>query len=66
MIHMSVFKYLWTDAVLSACHLINRMPSFVLDGKIYFSCLYLHKSVFSRTPRVLVVRTLFRLISWVG
>jgi len=35
-IHMSVPKYLWSDAVLSACHLINRMPSSVLDKKISF------------------------------
>jgi len=28
MAHMSVLKYLWYDhdAVLSACHLINRIP----------------------------------------
>ena len=36
MIHMSVPKYLWSDVVLSACHLINRMSSFVLDKKIFF------------------------------
>jgi len=52
MIHMSILKYLWSDAVLSACHLINRMPSSVVDDKILFSYLYPTKSVFSMTPRV--------------
>ena len=52
MIHMSVPKYLWSDNVLSACHLINRMLSSVLDGKIHFSYLYPNKSVFSMTLRV--------------
>jgi len=40
------------DAVLSVCHLIDRMPSSVLDGKILFSYLYPTKSVFFMTPRV--------------
>ena len=51
MIHMHVPKYLWDDAVLSACHLINRMSS-VFYGKILFSCLYPGKSIFSAPPRV--------------
>ena len=50
MIHMHVPKYLWADVVLSACHLINRMPSSVLHGKISFSCLYPDKSIFSVPP----------------
>ena len=52
MIHMSVLKYLWSDVVLSAGHLINRIPSFALDGQIPFSFLYSKKSVFSITLRV--------------
>ena len=52
MIHMHVPKYLWADAVLSVCHLINRMPSSVLHGKISFSSLYPHRSVFPITSRV--------------
>jgi len=52
MIHMRVLKYVWSDVVLSACHLINRTPSSILDGKISFSCLYSNKNVFSMTPRV--------------
>ncbi|KAG6422620.1 hypothetical protein SASPL_119199 [Salvia splendens] len=38
--HMHVPKYLWSDAVLTACFLINMMPSSVLHGDIPFSCLY--------------------------
>jgi len=52
MIHIHVPKYLWVDAVLSAYHLINRMPSSILHGKIPFSCLYPGKSIFSVPPRV--------------
>ena len=52
MIHMHVPKYLWANAVLSACHLINRMPSLVLHSKIPFSCLYLDKSIFLVPLRV--------------
>jgi len=44
---MYVLKYLWAHDVLSACHLINRMPFFVLHGKILLLCLYPNKSVFS-------------------
>ena len=44
---MHVLKYLWADAVLSACHLINRIPSSFLHCKNPFSCLYPNKSVYS-------------------
>jgi len=46
MIHMSVLKYLWYDVVLSACHLINRMPSTVLDNisQFFVSILTKHYS----------------------
>jgi len=49
---MNVPKYLWSDVVLSACYLINRMPSSVLDGIIPFSCLYPDKKHFFVIPRV--------------
>jgi len=52
MIHMSVPKYLWSDAVLSACYLINRMFSSVLDERSPFSYLYANKKSFFMTPRV--------------
>ena len=35
MIHMNVPKYLWSDAVLSACHLFNRLPSSVLRKRFH-------------------------------
>ena len=53
MIHMHVPKYLWADAVLSAYHLINRMTSSVLHGKIHFLCLYPDNSIFLVPPRVI-------------
>jgi len=49
MIYMHVLKIWWFDAVLSACHLINRMPLSVLHDKVSFSYLYPNKSVFSIT-----------------
>ena len=47
--YMRAPKYLWSDTVLSTFHLINRMPSSVLDGKISSYCLYPNKSAFSMT-----------------
>ena len=52
MIHMSISKYIWPDAVLSACHVINRMPSFDLDKISLFSCLFPNKPSFFMTSRV--------------
>ena len=49
---MHVPKYLLFNVVLSTCYLINRMLSSVLHGKVLFSCLYPHKSVFFITLRV--------------
>jgi len=39
MIYMHVSKILWSDAVLSVCHLINRIPSSVLRSKVIFMSL---------------------------
>jgi len=38
---------------LSACYLINRMPSSVLNKRSLITCLYANKTTFSMTPRVL-------------
>lgn len=37
---MKVSKVFWADAVSTACFLINRMPSSVLQGEISFSVMY--------------------------
>jgi hypothetical protein len=38
--YMHVPKHFWSDIVLTACYLINRMPSSVLDGASPHSPLY--------------------------
>jgi hypothetical protein len=40
LLHMHVLKHFWSEAILSACYLINRMPSSVLDGASPYSLLY--------------------------
>ncbi|KAK4390759.1 Retrovirus-related Pol polyprotein from transposon RE2 [Sesamum angolense] len=40
------------DAVLTACYLINRMPSTVLHGDTPYSCLFPDKPLFGIAPRV--------------
>ncbi|KAG6385467.1 hypothetical protein SASPL_154302 [Salvia splendens] len=52
MSHMHVPKYLWSDAVLTACFLINRMPSSVLHRDIPFSCLHPDKPLYHIPPRI--------------
>jgi len=49
---MQVPKHFWGDVVLTACHLINRMPSNILNHKSLFSLLYPTCSLFPLTPRV--------------
>ena len=46
MIYMRVSKSLWSDVVLSTCHLINRMHSYVLHDKVLFSSFILTKVPF--------------------
>jgi hypothetical protein len=50
--HMQVPKHFWGDAVLTACHLINRMPSVVLNQESPFSVLYPERTPFSLAPHV--------------
>ena len=49
----------WGDAVLTACYLINRMPSFVLHDQIHHSLLFPDQPLYFLPPRVLVVLALF-------
>ena len=59
MIHLYVLKFLWSDAVLSACYLINRMLSSVLNctipsfifilTKVFFPWLFLDVCILFRT-----------------
>ena len=69
LIHGDVPQYFWGDVVLSACYLINRMPSSVLDNKFlilfYFhmtlSTLYLPKFL---GPHVLFIILVLVLINY--
>ena len=49
---MHVPKHFWVDVVYTACFLINRMPSSVLDWVTLFQTLFQHKSLFPIKPRV--------------
>ncbi|KAL0370961.1 UNVERIFIED_CONTAM: Retrovirus-related Pol polyprotein from transposon RE2 [Sesamum angustifolium] len=52
MTHMHVSQVILGDAVLTACYLINRMPSTVLNGDTPYSCLFPNKPLFGIAPRV--------------
>ncbi|KAK4406722.1 Retrovirus-related Pol polyprotein from transposon RE2 [Sesamum angolense] len=52
MTHMHVPKSYWGDAVLTACYLINRMPSTVLHGDTPYSCIFPDQPLFGIAPRV--------------
>lgn len=49
---MNVPKHFWADAVLTACHLINRMPSSVLRGEIPYRVLFPSRSLYNVFPRI--------------
>ena len=49
---MKVPKQFWADVVSTACFLINRMSSTVLDGNVLYSVLFPNKSLFLVEPKV--------------
>jgi len=52
LIHGGVPQYFWSDAILSACYLINHMSSSVLENKIPHSILFPHESLHPLPPKV--------------
>ncbi|KAK3015718.1 hypothetical protein RJ639_005918 [Escallonia herrerae] len=49
---MKVPKPFWADAISTACFLINRMPSTVLNGDVPYSVLFPTKTLFPVEPRI--------------
>ncbi|KAK3034070.1 hypothetical protein RJ639_034295 [Escallonia herrerae] len=49
---MKVPKPFWADAISTACFLINRMPSTVLNGDVPYSVLFPTKPLFPVEPRI--------------
>ena len=47
---MSVPKLFWSDAIFTACYLINRMMSLVLNGKFPVSIIFPHAPTFPLPP----------------
>jgi hypothetical protein len=52
MIHGHIPYHFWADAVLTACYLINHMPSSILDGVIPYNILYLSAPLFPVPPKI--------------
>ena len=52
LLHHKVPQRFWGDAILAACYLINRMPSFVLHDQIPHSILLPTQPLFYLPPRV--------------
>jgi len=52
LIHGGVPQCFWGDVILSACYLINRMSSLVLENKIPHSILFPHESLHILPPKV--------------
>ena len=52
LLHSNVPFRFWGDAILTACYLINRMPSSVLQNQIPHSILFPSESLYPLPPRV--------------
>lgn len=52
-LHISVPKYQWPAALLTACYLINRMPGISIDNKIPLQVLFPDQPLFSLKPKTL-------------
>jgi len=52
LIHGEVPEHFWGDAILTACYLINRMPSSVLKNNISHSILFPHEPLHPLPLRV--------------
>ena len=63
--HVHVPNWFWADVVLTACHLINLLPSNVLYGTSPHSYLFLNSPLFSLPLRCLVVSSM-SIISTLG
>ena len=50
--HMQVPKSYWSDAVLTACHLINHMSSTILGGQIPYTVLSPNAPLFHLPPKI--------------
>ena len=51
LLHANVPLRFWGDAILTACYLINRMPSSVLKDQVPYSFVYPNAPLFSISPR---------------
>ena len=52
LLHMNVHESYCIDVVLTACYLINHMPSSALCGQIPFTALSLDKPLFQLSPKI--------------
>ena len=50
--HMHVPKSYWSDDVLTACHLINRIPSTIIGGQIVYTVLSPDAPLFHLPPKI--------------